>query len=181
MSGWDYDTKRYREASTKEEQCKVDLVSEWGSTYDKIQLRNMKKEYYKYCPKSKSNNIVFCPQEIIKSKHVTEVQWINDYFKNINNKTKKKKTKKKSKKKKTKKKSKKKKSKKKKTKKKKTKQRKTKKKKTRKKKTKKKKTKKKSKKKKKTKRKGKKRRKKKKKKSSRRKRTKGIIELLGPR
>ena len=55
----------------------------------------MKKEYHEYCPKSKSNNIVFCPEKIIKRKKDKEVQWNNDYFKNLVNKRRKKKTKKK--------------------------------------------------------------------------------------
>ena len=144
-TGWIYSTKKYREAMTKEEQCKVPLDSDWGPTYD---TEKMSKEYHEYCPKSKSkskSNFVFCPQQIIKRKKDEKIQWINDYFKNFKKKSRKKKTKKKSGKKKTKKKSKKKKTKKK-SKKKKTKK-KSKKKKT-KKKNKKKKTKKKSKKKK---------------------------------
>ena len=49
----------------------------------------MKKEYHKYCPKSKSNNFVFCPKSIIKKKKDVRVQWINDYFKNFGKKSKK--------------------------------------------------------------------------------------------
>ena len=80
---------------TKAEQCKVDLVSDWGETYDKPQLEKMRKEYHEYCPKSnsKSNNIVFCPQQIIKRKNDIGVKWMNDYFKNLVMKSKKKKTK----------------------------------------------------------------------------------------
>ena len=80
---------------TKAEQCKVDLVPGWGKTYDKPQWEKMRKEYHEYCPKSnsKSNNIVFCPQEIIKRKNDTGVKWMNDYFKNLVMKSKKKKTK----------------------------------------------------------------------------------------
>ena len=54
----------------------------------------MKKEYHEYCPKSKSNNIVFCPEKIIKRKKDKEVQRINDYFKNLVKKSKEKTTKK---------------------------------------------------------------------------------------
>ena len=172
-TGWFYNIKKFREAKTKEQQCKVPLESDWGKNYD---WKKMREEYYEYCPKSKSkskSNFVFCPKKIIERKKGEEkkrIQWLNDYFKKFGKKGNKKKTKKTSKKGKTKKKSKKKrtkwKSKKKKTKKKR----------------KKKKTKKKSKKKK-TKKKGKTRRKKKK--SSREKRTKkskGSKEnLLGPR
>ena len=80
---------------TKAEQCKVDLVPGWGKTYDKPQWEKMRKEYHEYCPKSnsKSNNIVFCPQEIIKRKNDTGVKWMNDYFKNLVMINKKKKTK----------------------------------------------------------------------------------------
>ena len=72
---------------TKAEQCKVDLVSDWGKTYDKPQLEMMRKEYYEYCPKSKSNSIVFCPKQIIKRKNDKRVQWqndhLNDYIKSL--------------------------------------------------------------------------------------------------
>ena len=43
----------------------------------------MRKEYHEYCPKSKSSNIVFCPEKIIKRRKDEKVQWINDYFKNL--------------------------------------------------------------------------------------------------
>ena len=68
---------------TKAEQCKVDLVPNWGKTFDKPQLEKMRKEYHEYCPKSKSSNIVFCPEKIIKRRKDEKVQWINDYFKNL--------------------------------------------------------------------------------------------------
>ena len=58
----------------------------------------MKKEYHEYCPKSKSNNIVFCPEKIIKRKKDKKVQLINDYFRNLGRKSKKKKNTKKGKK-----------------------------------------------------------------------------------
>ena len=112
--GWLYSTKKHREVTTQEEQCKVDLESDWGSTpsftwvdaregvaqpetpiYDKLSIEEMRKEYHEYCPKSKSNNIVFCPEKIIKRKKDKRVQWINDYFKNLVKKRRKKKTKKK--------------------------------------------------------------------------------------
>ena len=80
---------------TKAEQCKVDLVPNWGKTFDKPQLEKMRKEYHEYCPKSNtnSNNIVCCPQEIIKRKNDIGVNWMNDYFKKLVMKSKKKKTK----------------------------------------------------------------------------------------
>ena len=60
----------------------------------------MKKDYHEYCPKSKSNNFIFCPKSIIKKKNDVKVQWINDYFKNFGKKKKNKKKGKKNKKKK---------------------------------------------------------------------------------
>ena len=83
-----YSTKKYREATTKKEQCKVPLKPDCGS----------KKEYHEYCPKSKSSNIVFCPEKIIKRKKDKKVQLINDYFRNLGRKSKKKKNTKKGKK-----------------------------------------------------------------------------------
>ena len=100
IQGWDYNTKKFREAMTKKEQCKVDLISIWGPnpTYDKLTIEKMRKEYHEYCPKSKSNNIVFCPKQIIKRKKDIRVQWINDYFKRDGKKGRKRKTKRKGKK-----------------------------------------------------------------------------------
>ena len=85
---------------TKKEQCKVDLISIWGPNppYDKLPIEKMRKEYHEYCPKSKSNNIVFCPKQIIKRKKDIRVQWINDYFKRDGKKGRKRKTKRKGKK-----------------------------------------------------------------------------------
>ena len=73
---------------TKEEQCKVPLDSNWGPNQDQMSIEKMRKEYHEYCPKSKSNNIVFCPKNIIKREKDKKVQWINDYFKNIGKKKK---------------------------------------------------------------------------------------------
>ena len=69
---------------TKKEQCKADLVPIWGPNpkYDKLPIEKMRKEYHEYCPKSKSNSIVFCPQPIINRKNDKKVQWLNDYFNN---------------------------------------------------------------------------------------------------
>ena len=88
-----YSTKKYREATTKKEQCKVPIKPVLGSNQD--QMLKLRKEYHEYCPKSKSNNIVFCPEKIIKRKKDKRVQWINDYFKNLVKKRRKKRTKKK--------------------------------------------------------------------------------------
>ena len=93
IQGWDYHTQQFREAISKEQQCKAKLVSIWGPnpTYEKMPLKEMEKEYHEYCPKSKSNNIIFCPKNIIERKKDKKVQWINDYFKNFGKKSKKKK------------------------------------------------------------------------------------------
>ena len=84
IQGWAYHTEKYMEAMTKEEQCKVDLLSGWEA---KEPVEKMRKEYHEYCPKSKSNNIVFCPQQIIKRKNDKRVQWqndhLNDYIKSL--------------------------------------------------------------------------------------------------
>ena len=94
ITGWDYDTKKFRDAMTKEEQCEAKLESIWGPNpnYEHLPLEKMRKEYHEYCPKSKSNNIIFCPKNIIKRKKDKRVQWINDYFKNFGKKSKKKKS-----------------------------------------------------------------------------------------
>ena len=91
ITGWDYNTKQFRDAVTKKEQCKAELIPIWGPnpTYEKMPLDKMKKEYHEYCPKSKSNNLIFCPKSIIKKKKDVRVQWINDYFKNFGKKSKK--------------------------------------------------------------------------------------------
>ena len=91
-----YSTKKYREATTKKEQCKVPLMPDLGSNQD--QMLKLRKEYHEYCPMSKSSNIVFCPEKIIKRKKDKKVQLINDYFKNLGRKSKKKKNTKKGKK-----------------------------------------------------------------------------------
>ena len=78
----------------KKDQCKVPLDSNWGHKKDQMTLEKMRKEYHEYCPKSKSHNIVSCPEKIIKRKNDIRVQWINDYFKNLVKKSKEKTTKK---------------------------------------------------------------------------------------
>ena len=76
-----YSSKKYRDAITKEEQCKVP-IDLWEEYHER------RREYDKYCPKSKSNNIILCPQKIINRKKDEKAQWINDYFKNIGKKSK---------------------------------------------------------------------------------------------
>ena len=68
------------------------LEDDWGKKtfHDKEKMR---KEYHEYCPKSKLNSIVFCPKKIIKRKKDKKIQWINDYFKNFEEKSKKNKNK----------------------------------------------------------------------------------------
>ena len=99
VQGWEYNAEKYREAIIKEELCKVPVNSDWGlyplgiggfPTNKKLSLEQMRKEYHEYCPKSKSNNIVYCPDQIIKRKKDKKLQWINDFFKNIEKKKKKK-------------------------------------------------------------------------------------------
>ena len=81
--GWYYNTEKFREAMNKKEQCKVPLNSNWGLKKDQMTLDKMRKQYHEYCPKSKSNNLVFCPEKIIKRKKEEKVQLINDYFKHF--------------------------------------------------------------------------------------------------
>ena len=105
MSGWSYNAKKHREAVSKEEQCKADIHIDMP-TNDNLEKKKIKeyhekkmKEYREYCPKSKSNNFIFCPQHIIKRKKdkrlKMRLQLNNDYFNNLVKKSKKKKTEKK--------------------------------------------------------------------------------------
>merc|ERR1712025_346637 len=120
--GWyyDYGTTKFREVTSKKEQCEIKLVPEWGcdshsqagstrectygtcvaddisssSSYrEKIksdaELEKMRTKYHNYCPKSKSNNIISCPKDIIKKTNNPKVKWLNEYFKKIAKKSKK--------------------------------------------------------------------------------------------
>ena len=58
-----------------------------GKKLTKAEIEEIE-EYHKYCPKSKSSNIISCPKKIIKKKN--DLKWQNDYFKKIANKSKKK-------------------------------------------------------------------------------------------
>ena len=68
---------------TIEDVCKAPLRSIWGPNpkYENLPLEQMKTDYAEYCPKSKSNNIIFCPKDIIKRKKDPKIQWLNDWFK----------------------------------------------------------------------------------------------------
>merc|ERR1712179_557165 len=87
VSGWSYKSiKQFRHAMSGKEQCKLELTSSWNMNRtddEELPIKEMEKEYREYCPKSKSNNIIFCPKSIIKKKKDVKVQWINDYFKNF--------------------------------------------------------------------------------------------------
>ena len=79
--------------------CVADDLSSSSSYREKIksdaELEKMRTKYHNYCPKSKSNNIISCPKDIIKKTNNQKVKWLNEYFKKISKKSKKKKTKKK--------------------------------------------------------------------------------------
>ena len=76
-----------------------DSHSKAGSTKEKsksdAELEKMRTKYQNYCPKSKSNNIISCPKDIIKKTNNQKVKWLNEYFKKISKESKKKKNKKK--------------------------------------------------------------------------------------
>ena len=93
VQGWyyDYGTNLFREAATKEEQCKINLLNEWPKSKTNPEIEEMRTEYHKYCPTSKSNNIISCPKDIIKKKNDLKLKWLNDYFKEVGKKGKKKK------------------------------------------------------------------------------------------
>ena len=64
------------------------------------EMEEMRTEYHKYCPKSKSNNIIYCPKEIIKKnmariaeKEGMKLRNLNKRFKRISKKRKSKKKK----------------------------------------------------------------------------------------
>ena len=73
--------EKIREAASKEEQCEIDLFSPMGKSLTKSEIEGTRSKYHKYCPKSKSSNIISCPKEIIKN-HL-KLKWFNDYFKII--------------------------------------------------------------------------------------------------
>ena len=85
-----YDTKKIRAATSKEEQCKIE-IEKFDIPKENMTIEETE-EYHKYCPKSKSSNIISCPKEIIKND--LKLKWLNDYFKKIAKKSKKAKKKK---------------------------------------------------------------------------------------
>ena len=56
------------------------------------EMEEMRTEYHKYCPKSKSNNIIYCPKEIIKKKIKKDInkgmklKKLNKHFERISDK-----------------------------------------------------------------------------------------------
>ena len=56
------------------------------------EIKEMRTEYHKYCPKSKSNNIIYCPKEIIKKKIKKDInkgmklKKLNKHFERISDK-----------------------------------------------------------------------------------------------
>ena len=56
------------------------------------EMEEMRTEYHKYCPKSKSNNIIHCPKEIIKKKIKKDInkgmklKKLNKHFERISDK-----------------------------------------------------------------------------------------------
>ena len=78
-----YRSNKYREAMTKTEQCKVSKDGRVNWYEEK-----MTKEYNEYCLKSKSNNIITCPQKIINQPS-NILQGVKKYLTNLGKKSKK--------------------------------------------------------------------------------------------
>ena len=78
-----YRTNKYREAMTKTEQCKVPKDGK-TSRYEEW----LTKEYNEYCLKSKSANIIMCPQKIINQPS-NILQGVKKYLTNLGKKSKK--------------------------------------------------------------------------------------------
>ena len=77
--------------ASKEEQCEIEL--EWFNpkhNQTKSEIEEIE-DYHKYCPKSRSSNIISCPKKIIKKRKNMSIKlkWLNDYFKKIAKKSKK--------------------------------------------------------------------------------------------
>ena len=97
--GWYYDHTRlhgnkYRDAVSQKEQCKIKLTGHWNNTKTEAEIEEMRKEYHNYCPKSKSNNIIYCPKNIIKKRDKNmKLKRLNDLFNKISTQKRKRKTK----------------------------------------------------------------------------------------
>ena len=78
-----YRSNKYRDAMTKTEQCKVPKDGKI-SRYEEW----LTKEYNEYCLKSKSNNIIMCPQKIINQPS-NILQGVKKYLTNLGKKSKK--------------------------------------------------------------------------------------------
>ena len=79
-----YRSNKYRDAMTKTEQCKVPKDGKI-SRYEEW----LTKEYNEYCLKSKSANIIMCPQKIINQPSNILLKLVNNYFTNLGKKSKK--------------------------------------------------------------------------------------------
>ena len=79
-----YRSNKYRDAMTKTEQCKVSKDGRVNWYEEK-----MTKEYNEYCLKSKSANIIMCPQKIINQPSNILIKLVNNYFTNLGKKSKK--------------------------------------------------------------------------------------------
>ena len=80
-----YRSNKYRDAMTKTEQCKVPKDGKITSKYEQW----LTKEYNEYCLKSKSANIIMCPQKIINQPSNIHLKLVNNYFTNLGKKSKK--------------------------------------------------------------------------------------------
>ena len=80
-----YRSNKYRDAMTKTEQCKVPKDGKINKKYEQW----LTKEYNEYCLKSKSANIIMCPQKIINQPSNILLKLVNNYFTNLGKKSKK--------------------------------------------------------------------------------------------
>ena len=80
-----YRSNKYRDAMTKTEQCKVPKDGKIKMKYEQW----LTKEYNEYCLKSKSANIIMCPQKIINQPSNILLKLVNNYFTNLGKKSKK--------------------------------------------------------------------------------------------
>ena len=57
-----------------------------GKSLTKSEIDETRSKYHKYCPKSRSSNMISCPKEIIKND--LKLKWLSDYFKKLQRKVK---------------------------------------------------------------------------------------------